>query len=749
MAVTKLESPHIRIPGYRVIREVGRGGIATVYLAIQESLDREVALKIMSPALAAEPNFTERFIREGRTVAQLTHPGIVTIYDISVADYQHYIAMEYLSGGSLKAAMQKGIAPAAALNIIRQVAAALGYAHEKGFVHRDVKPENILFRSDGAPVLTDFGIAKSTASSTQLTSTSVIVGTPRYMSPEQADGRGTDPRSDIYALGIVLYEMLTGKPPYQGRESIAILFSHINDPIPTLAPEHAHLQPLINAMLAKDPAQRVADCDTLGDMIRLVQHEERQARKLKKRQVRSEAGSARGPRRRAGHMTKVAGTPGRLPVVIWSGIALGITVATAAVLHALNSTPPPEPLPQQIAVPPPAQDAAVVTPLPEPVATDGDRSSQLQGPQPNTQRDVEPEPMVAAEPEGDASETLEPVTPQPAAAEPDATVGPVESVESKAGRSPGEERRAESGAGAATPKDSVVATASRRSREPEWRAAARKQQVDTLLKLAQKQIEQERLTHPPGDNAAESLHAVLKLDPDNADATAGLEGMVSRYLEIARSKVKEGSLESALAHVERGLIAVPDHVGLVGMKAQVQNMIEAERELAEAEKYFRGRGVPQDRAMAVEWYRKAATRGNSEAQFKLGVAYANGDGIPRSEEEALRWLRRAAGQGSKEAQYNLSLGLVFGPHPDPGSAAHWMKQLADDDYVPAYRVLGWMYTTGTGVGRSIRESIRWAAKGVISNPIGDPPLPSRVINSWQRRFESALKESVKGRDEPS
>ena len=156
---------HVRIPGYTILKEIGRGGVATVYLAIQESLEREVALKIMSPALAAEPNFTERFIREGRTIAQLTHPGIVTIYDISVADYQHYIAMEYLGDGSLKRRMHKPIAPAPALAVLRQVASALGFAHSKGFVHRDVKPENIIFRDPNKPVLTDFGIAKQTSDS--------------------------------------------------------------------------------------------------------------------------------------------------------------------------------------------------------------------------------------------------------------------------------------------------------------------------------------------------------------------------------------------------------------------------------------------------------------------------------------------------------------------------------------------------------------------------------------------------------
>ena len=222
----------VNIPGYQIINVLGRGGIATVYLALQQSLNRQVALKVMAPVLAAEENFSDRFIREGRTIAQLTHHNIINIHDIGVVDNQNYIAMEYLDAGSLRQQMATATTPGFALSVVRQIAQALGYAHKKGFIHRDVKPENILFRSDGTAVLTDFGIAKSAQFDTRLTRTGTIVGTPRYMSPEQANGHEAGYQSDIYSLGIILFEMLSGRPPYQMAEGIAILYAHVNKPVP-------------------------------------------------------------------------------------------------------------------------------------------------------------------------------------------------------------------------------------------------------------------------------------------------------------------------------------------------------------------------------------------------------------------------------------------------------------------------------------------------------------------------------------
>jgi serine/threonine-protein kinase PpkA len=249
----------IEISGYRLLRQLGRGGMATVYLAVQESVDREVALKVMSPALLADPNFGERFLREAKIAAKLHHRHVVGIHDVGRSGDHHYIAMEYLGGGPvlLKDGNPRPIS--FALRVIREIATALDYAHKKGFVHRDVKPDNILLRDDGSSALTDFGIARALDPAAKMTQTGAVVGTPHYMSPEQARGRSIDGRSDLYGLGIVLFEMLVGRVPYQAEDSLAVGIMHISQPVPMLPEPLAHLQPLVSRMLAKQPEDRWQD----------------------------------------------------------------------------------------------------------------------------------------------------------------------------------------------------------------------------------------------------------------------------------------------------------------------------------------------------------------------------------------------------------------------------------------------------------------------------------------------------------
>ncbi|MBK8069221.1 MAG: serine/threonine protein kinase [Rhodanobacteraceae bacterium] len=244
------------IPGYRVLRQLGRGGMASVYLAMQESVEREVALKIMAPQLSADPTFGERFLREARIAAKLHHRHVVSIYDVGVHNGFHYCTMEYLPGGTV---MRKGSPPLAlkpALRCIREIAQALNYAHSKGFVHRDVKPDNILLREDGSCVLGDFGIARAAESGTMMTKTGSVVGTPHYMSPEQLRGRAIDGRADLYSLGVVFFQLVTGKVPYEASDSLAVGIMHMTAPLPQLPRDYRLLQPILDKMLAKEPADR-------------------------------------------------------------------------------------------------------------------------------------------------------------------------------------------------------------------------------------------------------------------------------------------------------------------------------------------------------------------------------------------------------------------------------------------------------------------------------------------------------------
>jgi len=251
------------IPGYGIERELGEGAMATVYLATQRSLERKVALKVMAAALAADRSFCERFLREGKTLARLSHPHTVTIYDIGNVGHFYYMAMEYLPNGTLKERIAEGLSAEQGLVYLRQIALALGYAHAQGLVHRDVKPANILFRANGSAVLSDFGIAKSLEDRTQFTQAGFAVGTPSYMSPEQARGQQIDGRADLYALGVVLYEILTGKLPYTGNDSLSTALAHLTEPLPELPLAHGRYQGILRKLLAKDPAERFADADAL------------------------------------------------------------------------------------------------------------------------------------------------------------------------------------------------------------------------------------------------------------------------------------------------------------------------------------------------------------------------------------------------------------------------------------------------------------------------------------------------------
>lgn len=262
----------ISIPGYRIIRELGRGGMATVWLAVQESVDREVALKLLSPQLLVDPTFGERFQREARIAARLHHRHIVAVYDVGVHGQTHYTAMEYLSGGPVMPDHTLPVEPRRALRCVREVAEALDYAHSKGFIHRDVKPDNILLRDDGSCVLCDFGIARAASAATQMTKTGSVVGTPYYMSPEQLRGLPLDGRADLYSLGVVLYHLLTGDVPYRASDSLAVGIMHMTAPLPRLPAALTALQPLLDRMLAKEASDRV---QTGAEVVRLVQALER------------------------------------------------------------------------------------------------------------------------------------------------------------------------------------------------------------------------------------------------------------------------------------------------------------------------------------------------------------------------------------------------------------------------------------------------------------------------------------------
>src|SRR6476620_9906498 len=252
---------------YEIIEELGRGGMALVYRARDRQLEREVAIKVLPFSLAFDAEFVERFQREARTAAQLEHPNIIPIYRVGRSGRVIYFVMKFLRGGSLATVMaeRKKITPPEIRRLLVEAGGALGYAAQRGIVHRDIKPDNIMFDEFGQCVLTDFGIAKA-ASGQRLTGTGMSIGTPHYMSPEQARAQAIDGRSDIYSLGVVAYQALTGTVPYDGEDSFSIGYKHITEPVPVpqlITADERRIFEVIKRMLMKDPAERFQSCEEL------------------------------------------------------------------------------------------------------------------------------------------------------------------------------------------------------------------------------------------------------------------------------------------------------------------------------------------------------------------------------------------------------------------------------------------------------------------------------------------------------
>ncbi|MEQ8496970.1 MAG: serine/threonine-protein kinase [Gammaproteobacteria bacterium] len=259
----------MEIPGYAIKRLIGQGGMAAAYLAEQVSLGRPVVLKVLDTSVRDKPETIERFLNEGRIIASLNHPHIITIYDIGRHEDKVYLSMEYVEGGDLKQRMQRQVlTPAEALDVVEKVAGGLAAAHRAGIVHRDVKPGNILFRRDGTPLLSDFGIAKRLSGDSDLTSTGMFVGSPNYMAPEQSEAGPIDGRADIYALGVIFYEMLTGQRAYLADSVIDVIVMHKKAPVPRLPPGLEEFQELLELMMAKRRRDRFRDADSLIHYVR-------------------------------------------------------------------------------------------------------------------------------------------------------------------------------------------------------------------------------------------------------------------------------------------------------------------------------------------------------------------------------------------------------------------------------------------------------------------------------------------------
>ena len=624
----------IEIPGFEIKHEIGASAMASVYLALQTSLDREVALKVMVATLGGDPGFTQRFMQEARTLASLAHPHIVAVYDVDTAPgNRHYFSMQYLPGGDLVARVQRGISEAELVETLDGVAQALDYVHQRGLIHRDVTPANILYDQSNAPVLTDFGIARALGSSPGSTGADFSASTGHYMSPEQARGANLDARADLYSLGALTYFALTGKPPYDGPDGFAVAYAHVFEPIPRLPPAHAHWQPLIDRAMAKEPAQRFASARDFLDVLSEV---------------------AQGPQ---------VAVPERSAQTLLAPLPAQPAQVAKPASPTSPSTPPAEaayatmqrPLPTQIAPAPTAKPraiapASVATATATPSATGaasrsgGTRWWPLLLVAAGTaaiafavytqffSQSGKHVPAVDASTQASAPAKM-PTDPPPPAVVPAPASSPPTAVSAPTTTS-----------GAANPDVAVKSATTDATAIPSLDAAAEAavgefepvtdlsklptvvDPVVEAVRLGRVDFAGQRLTTPPGSNALERFQFALKKDPKNKYAKQGIVDIAKKYIEYADKGQGSADLTAYLQFLSNA----DDVAKTLDEGADVRKDVATRRQKA-AEPY-----LAQARSAAAEWdkttakaaYEKALEIDPSDTSAREGLKFIANIGEP-------------------------------------------------------------------------------------------------------------------------
>jgi serine/threonine-protein kinase PpkA len=578
----------MRISGYKVERRIGEGGMASVHLAIQKSLDRPVALKVLNAVLTTDTKYSKRFVDEGRIIAALNHPNIITIYDVGVAQGIHYISMEYIQGGDLKNRMGQQLEPEAAIELVSTIARALDFAHAAGVIHRDVKPANILFRPDGTPLLTDFGIAKRLDSDPTVGMT--VLGTPGYLSPEQAQGQTVDGRSDIYSLGVILHELLVGNRPFEADTEIATILKQLNEPVPDLPSALRRYQPLLHQMIATRPQDRFVDTAALLKFI-------------EEHHLADPTWPARRSRRRS----------------VAIGIGAGLSFAALGALVAGRDLDLPAVIPEFVAslAPAPPGSTPVVTRGPEPAATSASVPAATSASVPAATPKAKPETADSTPPKVTSRVPKKTRRASPAAAAAALSNNRVQRLLALGDEALAENRLAipsrdsalayfrealKLDPGNTTAKKGIAAVAlryaelverdirkrdfaaakdrvalgldaqpgNRRLRALSKSVAGHFAQVARLLASGERALKDYRLTTPPKDNALHYFDAVLALEPRNAQAKQGKARIAEGYARLAKDRIAKYQYDDAQELIRRGLQVQPGNRNLLALRGKAQ-----------------------------------------------------------------------------------------------------------------------------------------------------------------------------------
>jgi serine/threonine protein kinase len=669
---------------YRITEQIGEGGMATVYKAYQPSLDRFVAIKVLAALHARTPGFKERFFREAKAVAQLSHPNILPVYDVGMENDICYLVMKCIVGCSMRDLMGDKMELRQVCRYIDQVSGALDHAHERGIIHRDIKSHNLLLEGEWV-FLMDFGIAKIMEASTVLTSAGELMGTPCYMSPEQASGKPVDHRTDIYSLGIVLYEMITGTVPFKGETPYGVIYKHIHEALPLPRNFRPDLPEIVERVvlkaLAKSPDQRYDSAGRLAEALReavasttpTVAQKSPQASSSPQDDASTRTLLKSPPAQETEPMipppgptvAEESGSPprrSRPAVLITASVLLILAGALAAVLYhgGLLRVPGPAPDQARRETPTPARSATLQVESTPPAA-----AIHVDG----VHRGVTP--TVLDLPPGDHRVRLE-------LAGFDVWEDRVQLVEG--GKYP-----------------------IRVDLKPVVRAASLT--IDSTPRGAEILI----------DGAPRGMTPlVLELPLGSYSVRVGLSG----YREFQRSlnlgEAKEYQLIVELVKSEAPAVPSSPDKGLPTEGPQAyfekgKQFLEAKNTDAALESFMKaaslghaesqnevgymimhGLGVKKNLKEAATWFRKAATQGYAASQNNLGILYLKGGpGIQQDDREAFTWFRMAAEQGDRDGQFYLANMLRYGrgQAADLEKAVMWYRKAADQGHAGAAQAL--------------------------------------------------------------
>ena len=557
------------IPGYRIIRPLSESRRANVYLAEQTSLQRTIALKILNRDVSQDEGSRRKVIDEGKSAARLTHPNLLGVFDIGESDGYHYIATEYVSGGTLRDKLNQGpISLVDALTITRDLASGLAFLHSSGFLHRDIKPTNILFREDGMAVLGESGVSRAIGANTP--EPDVAFGSPHYMSPERAQAMPSDGRSDLYSLGVVLWEILTGSPPFDDEDPFTVAIQHISSPIPKLTGPIAGLQPLIDRLMAKLPEHRLANASQLVNALdqnlatrsaalrttaQPIISAQAIASASKQHPLSQSAPEALAPAASLGEATKVVE-----PVV-----------ARHATMVMARPMSPPAVTPAE----PPGLQATIIAPVP-PIAAQAAAAVLTSSAAPRAANQQFTAPQVPTDPGFPASGLPLEVA-----------IGTAKTRESKKSTSAGWLLWI----GIIGLLSALVAGVwlYRQSKETPMQpptvnqnqlggvssteinqASTRQTEIAELLKKAESRERNGDLVIPEDDCAARFYLEVLALEPNNPSALVGLEGVASSIEEQLLKAINDGTQAKARALLDAALKHYPDRAVFKDMNQKFQ-----------------------------------------------------------------------------------------------------------------------------------------------------------------------------------